>query len=126
MPVYGFGPGDSPVFRLLSDLCSIRTSLHFQHDHTLEALTNWAQNHQSGALVMHVSMLARLTNRPKLQEMFKRFTLVVVNDDQAALATASEAVGTAHLVVGKDCKFADLPMVLLDPPQSCKVIKQCN
>jgi len=125
-PVFGFGPGDSRVFKLLEDLCSIRTSLTFQHDHTDEVLAMWMQQHRNGYLVLHASQLQAVFKLPQHESLLKKFTVLVVNDAMDLLPQATAMVVNKQHIIETECKYADLPMVLLASPESCKVIKQCN
>ncbi|HTQ99638.1 MAG TPA: HAMP domain-containing sensor histidine kinase [Candidatus Acidoferrum sp.] len=125
-PVFGLGPSDSRTFRMIADLCSIRTSLTFQHDHKLEVLAGWMQQHRHGHVILHASLLPLIAAAPSLMQQLARFSLVIVNDDQVAMPASAGLTGNEPTVVTRECKFADLPMVLLDSTESCKVIRQCN
>ena len=125
-PIFGFGPPDSRVFKLLEDLSSIRTSLTFQHDHSCDNLALWMQHHQNGYLVLHASLLAAIDQEAELKSMLNKFTILVVNDAMGAAQLASSLTDNKPHLIGTECNYADLPMVLLANPESCRVTKQCN
>ncbi|MES2604805.1 MAG: ATP-binding protein, partial [Pseudomonadota bacterium] len=124
-PIFGFGPHDCRAFKLLEDLCSIRTTILFRHDSRTEVLTDWLTQQRTGHVVICGSTLASLENHPAVQMLLKKFTVTVVNDESTP-ATATTVTATGNRLSGSDCRYADLPMVRLASPETCKVIKQCN
>ena len=125
-PIYGFGPADSKVFRLISDLCSVRNNLTFQQDQRLELFGDWLQHQRHGHVVIHASALAKACMIENFQTLLQKFDVVVVNDTEAAAAETGKFIHKDHQIISTECKYAQLPMVHFDKTESCKVIKQCN